>query len=82
MQNEHVFVNSDKRPKFNWNMKVKVADKKQVKRKIGECVTLWRGSLYSTSCEQPASFACENKPSIVAKRYALHTLKPNFHKQF
>jgi hypothetical protein len=76
MQNDHVFVNSDKRPKFDWNMETKVADRKQVGRKIGECVTLWRGSLYSTSCEQPASFACENKPSIVANKYALHLSQP------
>jgi hypothetical protein len=76
MQSDHVFVNSDKRHTFDWNMEVRVADKKQVGRKIGECLTLWRGSLYSTSCEQPANFACENKPPIAANKYALQSLQP------
>ena len=78
MQYEHVFINSDKRPKFNWNIEAKVARKKQVGRKIGECLTLWRGSLYSTSCEQPAYFACENRRPYVTNKYvflAAHNYK-------
>jgi len=70
-QNDHVFINSDKRLKKVWSSQIKQADKKQVGRKMGECLTMRRGSLFSTSCEQPASFACENKQSIVAEKYEL-----------